>query len=130
MRLTRFLVIASTCVACQRSVDMRGLYMNDHGPGNLLPCDQPKKMVLVNDSTLVARYHVTATRPYEPVFVRLRGFPVDSGSVYYSQPYFHVQRVLEVRPREEGECPSAAAALPLASGGLPNKRLKLPGARK
>jgi hypothetical protein len=114
MRPVTFIVIASVCTACQRPVDVGGLYVNDHGPGNFLPCDRPKAIVLVNDSTLRARYHLTATQPYQPVFVRLRGIPVDSGSIYYSQHYFLVQRVLEVRPRKEGECANAAPVLPLS----------------
>jgi hypothetical protein len=127
MRLVSLIMIATVCAACQRAVEVRGLYVNDHGPGNFLPCDQPKAIVRISDSTLVARYHLTAARAYQPVFVSLRGLPVDSGSIYYSQHYFAVERVLEVRPRHEGECDGAAPALPLSPTGLPNKRLKLPG---
>jgi hypothetical protein len=127
MRLLSLVVISGVVAACQRPVEVRGLYVNDHGPGNFLPCDQPKTIVLVQDSALVARYRVTATQPYQPVFVRLRGVPVDSGSIYGGQHYFLVQRILEVRPRQSGECPGASPALPISPTGLPNKRLKLAG---
>jgi len=44
--------------------------------------------------------------------------PVDSGSIYGGQHYFLVQRVLEVRQRQDGECAGASLALPLSATGL------------
>ena len=115
MRLLSLLLISGIVAACQRPVEVRGLYVNDHGPGNFLSCEQPKTIVLVSDSELVARYHATATQPYQPVFVRLRGVPVDSGSIYGGQHYFLVQRVLEVRQRQDRECAGASPAFPLSA---------------
>jgi hypothetical protein len=130
MRLLALVVISGVLVACQRTVEVRGLYASDHGPGNFLSCDQPKTIVLISDSALAARYRLTATPPHRPVFVRLRGVPVDSGSIYGGKHYFLVQRILEIRPRRNGECPGGSPILPLSSTGLPNMRLKLTGARQ
>jgi|SRR5690348_4270360 hypothetical protein len=113
MRLLALVVISGVLVACQRTVEVRGLYENDHGPGNFLSCDQPKTIVLINDSALTAQYRLTATRPYQPLFVRLRGVPVDSGSIYGGKHYFLVRRILELRPRRGGECPGGSPTLPL-----------------
>jgi hypothetical protein len=38
--------------ASRHSVEVRGLYANDYGPGNFLSCDQPKTIVLISDSAL------------------------------------------------------------------------------
>jgi hypothetical protein len=112
MRLLGFAVISAALLACQRTVEVSGLYVSDHGLGNFLSCDQPKAVVLVSDSTLATKYRLTATAPYQQVFVRLRGVPVDSGSIYGSAHYFVVQQVVEIRPRRSGECPTRAAPLP------------------
>lgn len=130
MRFLGLVLISSVLAACRRPVEVRGLYANDHGPGNFLSCDRPETILLVNDSALAARYRLTATHPYQRLFVRLRGIPVDSGSVYGGQHYFLVQRILEVRPRRSGECPGGSPILPLSSRGLPNMRLTLTGAHK
>src|SRR5882672_7897564 len=72
MRLLVVVMISGVFVACQRSVEVRGLYANDHGPGNFLACDHPKTIVLISDSVLAARYRLTVTQPSQPLFVRLR----------------------------------------------------------
>ena len=130
MRLLSVPMILGFLAACQRSVEVRGLYANDHGPGNFLACDHPKTIVLISDSVLAARYRLTVTQPSQPLFVRLRGVPVDSGSIYGGKHYFLVQRILEMRPRRNGECPGGSPVLPLSATGLPNMRLKLAGAHK
>jgi hypothetical protein len=131
MRLLGCAVVSAVLFACQRPVEVSGLYVSDHGPGDFLSCDQPKAVVLVSDSTLAAKYRVTATEPYQQVFVRLRGVPVDSGSTYGSAHYFLVQQVIEVRPRRAGECPTRAnplpSMLPRSRPGPPAQRLRRPG---
>ena len=120
MRLLVAVMISGVLAACQRPVEVRGLYANDHGPGNFLSCDHPKTIVLISDSALAARYRVTATQPSQPLFVRLRGVPVDSGSIYGGKHYFLVQRILELRPPRNGECPDGSPVLPVSSTGPPN----------
>jgi hypothetical protein len=128
MRLLVVVMIAGVLAACRHPVEVRGLYANDHGPGNFLSCDQPKTIVLISDSALAARYRLTATPPHRPVFVRLRGVAVDSGSIYGGKHYFLVQRILEIRLPRNGECPGGSPVFPLSSTGQPSMRLKLTGA--
>ncbi|HEX4574639.1 MAG TPA: hypothetical protein VH158_05860 [Gemmatimonadales bacterium] len=115
MRGLSVVAIAGLVVGCQRPVEVRGLYVTDH-QGTFLACDHPKtvrkNIVVVNDSALAARYRRTVTRPQQWLFVRLRGFVADSGSIYDSQRYFLVQQILEIRAPREGECPSNAVAVP------------------
>ena len=113
MRLLDAVMISAVLAACQRPVEVQGFYANDHGPGNFLSCDHPKTIVLINDSTLAARYRLTARQTSEPLFVRLWGVPVDSGSIYGGKHYFLVERILELRPRKGAECPGGSPALPL-----------------
>src|SRR3989440_8862621 len=80
MRLLSVVVIASLLAACERSIEVRGIYVNDDGAGALVPCDQPKTLLTVSDSGLASRYRLQATKPYEPVYVRLRGVRADSRS--------------------------------------------------
>jgi len=111
MRVLSLLVSSSLLLlACQRPIEVRGLYVHDH-EGNLVPCDLPTTIWHVSDATLAARYGLNATSPYQRLFVRLRGIREDSGSIYYSRHYFLVDQILEVRPTRTGECPSAAASL-------------------
>ena len=108
MRLLRLVPIAGVLVACERPIDVRGLYVNDDGIGALVPCDQPKTLLTVTDSGLATRYRREATRPNEPLFVHLRGVRADSGSIYGGKHYLAVRQVVEVRARGVGECPNVA----------------------
>src|SRR2546426_12258728 len=110
MRVLSLLVSSSLLLACQRPIEVRGLYVHDH-EGNLVPCDLPTTIWHVSDATLAARYGLNATSPYQRLFVRRRGIREDSGSIYYSRHYFLVDQILEIRPTRTGECPSAAASL-------------------
>jgi len=108
MRLLRLIPIVGVLVACERPIDVRGLYVNDDGSGALVPCDQPKTLLTVTDSGLATRYRREATRPPEPLFVHLRGVRADSGSIYGGKHYLAVRQILEVRARGAGECPNVA----------------------
>jgi len=108
MRLLRLIPIVGVLVACERPIDVRGLYVNDDGSGALVPCDQPKTLLTVTDSGLATRYRREATRPPEPLFVHLRGVRADSGSIYGGKHYLAVRQVVEVRARGAGECPNVA----------------------
>ncbi len=108
MRLLSVVVIASLLTACERSIEVRGIYVNDDGAGALVPCDQPKTLLTVSDSGLASRYRLQATKPYEPVYVRLRGVRADSGSIYGGNHHLRVGQILEVRARGAGECPNVA----------------------
>src|SRR5881397_1996364 len=102
MRLLSVVVIASLLAACERSIEVRGIYVNDDGAGALVPCDQPKTLLTVTDSGLATRYRREATKPNEPLFVHLRGVRVDSGSIYDGRHYLQVRQILEVRARGAG----------------------------
>ncbi len=124
MRVRSLVVMLGFCVACQRPVDVRGVYVSHNQTGIFFPCDEPTMLVRVSDSVLASKYRLHATKPHEPLFVRLRGVPSDSGSIYYSSHHFLVEQILEIRPRRGGECPTVATAIPLAPitpRGLPNK---------
>src|SRR5438067_11094117 len=108
MRLLRLIPIVGVLVACERPIDVRGLYVNDDGSGALVPCDQPKTLLTVTDSGLATRYRREATRPSEPLFVHLRGVRADSGSIYGGKHYLAVRQILEVRAGVAGECPKVA----------------------
>jgi len=108
MRPLSLMMISVLVAACERPIEVRGLYVNDDGIGALVPCDQPKTLLTVTDSGLATRYRREATRPYEPLFVHLRGVRADSGSIYGGKHYLAVRQVLEVRARGAGECPNVA----------------------
>src|SRR2546430_17511677 len=82
MRLLRLVPIAGVLVACERPIDVRGLYVNDDGIGALVPCDQPKTLLTVTDSGLATRYRREAPQPQEPPLVHLRGVRAGSGSIF------------------------------------------------
>lgn len=116
----RFLtVVAVLLVACHSVVDVSGLYVAYDGTGALVGCDDPDKILYVNDSALAATYRHEITQPYQRVFVRLRGVRADSGSIYGGAHYFLVQRVLELRARKAGECPRLTTVAPLLSRSAP-----------
>ena len=104
--------------ACQRPVDVTGLYASQtdgsqpSAPALFFPCDGSGTGWLIRDSALAARYDTVASAPGEFVFAHLEGVPVDSGSIYGSQRYLRVQRILELRLRAPGDCPGVADTLP------------------
>jgi hypothetical protein len=108
VRLLSVVAISGLLVACQRSMDVSGLYVNDMQSGDFFPCDQPHTMWWVSDSALASRYRLNATKPYELLFVRLRGFKADSGGIYghrgVARFRFLVRQILEIRARRAGEC--------------------------
>src|SRR2546430_17699229 len=82
MRLLRLIPIVGVLVACERPIEVRGLYVNDDGSGALVPCDQPKTLLTVTGSGLATRYRRGATPPYQPPFVHLRGGPGGAGGLF------------------------------------------------
>jgi hypothetical protein len=119
MRLLCLLVLSSALVACQRTVEVSGLYVASARGGVLFLCDQPNPMWQVSDSTLAAAYRLKAAQPGQPLFVRLRGVKLDSAGIYgnagYGKNHLLVRQVLAMRPRANGECP-----------GITDTRLALP----
>lgn len=115
MRMLALAAITAVCVACRIPVEERGLYVAYDGTGAFVRCDDPNTILIVRDSALAAGYRTAATHPYERLFVRLRGVRADSGSIYGGSRHFLVQRVLELRAREQGDCPRLDAAVPLLS---------------
>ncbi len=122
MRLLSLVVLSGLLVACRRPIEVRGLYVNHDGAGDFFPCDQPKMILRVSDSTLATSYRRNATAPYQLLFVRLRGVRADSGSIYGGSHHFLVRQILEIRARRSGECPSIAKPVPptllLSPGGM------------
>lgn len=119
MRILSIAAISALLVACHPTVDVTGLYVAYDGTGALVRCDEPDKIVYVNDSALAATYRHEATQPYQRMFVRLRGVRADSGSIYGGAHYFVVQRVLELRARTSEDCPQVTKAVPLISRADP-----------
>src|SRR5439155_10557935 len=103
MRILTVVAIGVSLVACHSPVEVSGLYVAYDGTGALVRCDEPDKIVFVNDSGLAATYRHEATQPYQRLFVRLQGVRADSGSIYGGAHYFVVQRVLEVRARRAAD---------------------------
>ncbi len=112
MRFLSLVVLSGLLVACRRPIEVRGLYVSHDGTGGFFPCDQPNIILEVSDSALATRYRLQATQPHQLLFVRLRGVRADSGSIYASSHHFLVQRILEIRARRDGECPSVAKPIP------------------
>ncbi len=110
MRVLSVVVISGLLVACHRSIEVSGLYVNDFQAGDFFPCDQPNTVWWVNDSALATSYRLKATTPSQRLFVRLRGVRADSGGIYghkgVHRYQFLVRQVFEMRARREGECPS------------------------
>src|SRR5437762_14246442 len=123
MRLLRLIPIVGVLVACERPIDVRGLYVNDDGSGALVPCDQPKTLLTVTDSGLATRYRREATRPPEPLFVHLRGVRADSGSIYGGEHRLAGRHILRVRAGRAGGAPDAghpaAPGVPLSAPPAP-----------
>ncbi len=115
MRILTVVAIGVSLVACHSPVEVSGLYVAYDGTGALVRCDEPDKIVYVNDSGLAATYRQAATHPYQRLFVRLQGVRADSGSIYGGAHYFVVQRVLELHLPRPGECPRLVNVAPLVS---------------
>ena len=105
--VTGSLVVAAL-TACHRSTDVAGVYVAQDGAGMFFACDDPKTVVIVPDTALVARYHAMTAGSHQPLYVQLRGVKGHEGSIYGGQRYFVVQQVLEIRARKTGECPHVA----------------------
>ena len=110
--LYRTLALAALVVGCGRSSEIRGIYVNQDGAGTLFPCDDARTKFSVQDSALEARYR-SLTSGYQPIFVRLRATKSRSGSPKGGgQRHLRVQEILEVRLRDQGECPHVAQPIP------------------
>ena len=102
-----WLVIPVLAAACQKPTEIRGLYVNVGAAGYLFTCDHPSLQLQVPDTGLAAAYRAKAPAAGRPMFARLIGVRADSGSIYTSQHYFLVRRVVEVREPASGECAEA-----------------------
>jgi len=111
-RLTLAFLVSSGLVACNRSTEIRGIYVGQAGEGTFFPCAEPNTALLVPDTSLAARYQgQVGAAGAQGVYVRLRGIHTRSGSIYSGRRYFVVQEILELRPRSSGECPQVAHPL-------------------
>jgi len=119
MRILTVVMLSVLLVACHSPVEVSGLYVAYDGTGALVRCDEPDKIVFVNDSGLAATYRHEATHPYQRLFVRLQGVRADSGSIYGGAHYLVVQRVLELRLPRPGECPRLGSVVPLVPARAP-----------
>ena len=117
MRILSVVVVSALLVACRAAVEVTGLYVAYDGTGALVRCEDPDKILFVNDTALAASYRQAVTQPYQRMFVRLQGVRADSGSIYGGAHYFVVQRVLELRARRADDCPRVARVAPLLSRG-------------
>jgi MFS family permease len=111
-------ILVALLVACQRSSELKGVYVSVDASGTLFPCDSANVALIVPDSGLALRYHSMAGAAADPFFVRLRGVKRRSGSIYSGRRWFQVQQILEIRPRAAGECPNVAHS---ASSILPSQ---------
>lgn len=90
------------------------MFIAQDSMGTVFACDHPEHAVIVQDSALLNRYRSMTTGgggSNEPLLVRLRGVPGHEGSIYGGQRYFSVQEILEIRPRNSGECARVAEPL-------------------
>jgi hypothetical protein len=112
MRALTLLGVMLLAAACHPAGDVSGLYSDAFvrpagaTGGSFIPCDQPKSVWVVSDSSLAAAYRRAAGHPYEAMFVRLRGLKGIAGSVYGGPHTLDVHRVLEIRARRAGDCPA------------------------
>ena len=109
-------VVCAVAGACQRSVDVTGLYVAGVQTAILAPCGDPSVVWSTSDSGLRMRYEQVATKPSEPLFVHVRGFRSDSGGSIYgrlggAKSRFVVRRVLEIRQRRPNDCVGSVAPL-------------------
>ena len=111
------IVLAAAVVACNRPTEIHGVYITQDGTGVLFPCDDSRRVVHVEDSTLALRYRSVAPS-HEPVFVRLRGIKGHTGSPKGGARYhFLVQEILEIRVRASSDCPDVAQPIPSRVSG-------------
>jgi len=100
--------VLAAFAACHRPTEMAGMYVVQDGMGSLFACDDPKRVVTVQDTALAARYRALAAGSTQPLYVRVRGVAGHEGSIYGGGRYFFVQQILEIRARKSGECPRVA----------------------
>src|SRR5204862_2021824 len=111
MRATILVLAVSVLLACRPELDVRGTYVDIDSKAYFIPCDQPRVMWRLTDSTLALAFR--EAQPPRPLLVHLRGVRVDSGSVYSGTQYLRVREVLEVRPRQAAECQNMSDSLPI-----------------
>lgn len=117
MRSYRKLLLLTLLAACHRPEEIRGLYLSQDSAGVFFPCHDATTIMHVQDSALATRYQELAGSTHQPVFVRLRAVPQDSGSIYGGKHFLDVREVIEIRPRATGECPGIAQTTsPLQAG--------------
>ena len=108
--------VCAVSVACQRPVDVTGLYVAGVQTAILAPCGDPRVVWSTSDSELRVRYEQAGTGPAQPLFVHVRGFTSDSaGSIYGrlggAKHRFVVRRVLEIGQRRPNDCVGSVAPL-------------------
>ena len=117
MHLHWSLLLLLLLAACHRPEEIRGLYLSQDSAGVFFPCDDATTVMHVQDSALATSYQELAGSTHQPVFVRLRAVPQDSGSIYGGKHYLDVREVIKIRPRATGECPGVAQATPPLRAG-------------
>lgn len=114
MRLSSLVTLVGALAACSGAREVSGLYVRGPSTGAFFPCDGSRGLWQVADTGLANRYRQTATRPFELVFVRMRGVRVDSSGIYgpagHGAIHFVVQRLEQVRRRRAGECSASIAS--------------------
>jgi|GEM_PF-2408564 len=106
------LLLLVLLAACHRPEEVQGLYLSQDSAGVFFPCNDASMVMHVQDSALTTRYQELADSTRQPVFVRLRAVPRDSGSIYGGKHFLDVREVIEIRARAAGECPGIAQATP------------------
>lgn len=98
-------------LACQPAPHVvQGIYLGQDSQGVFFPCDNGGSILLVQDSTLEARYRALGDTSRAGAYVRLKAAVRDSGSVYDSRHYLVLDSILELRARRSGECPGVVEA--------------------
>ena len=108
MKRTLAVLLCFLPLACNRTSELRGVYVSQDSAAIVFPCDDPNAAILVNDSALATRSRGIAHAPDDGVLVRLEGMHRRSGSIYSGRRYFVVTKILELRSRATGECPRVA----------------------
>ena len=105
----RVVLASALLVGCTKEMEFRGTYVNINGKAKLFPCDQPKEMWRVRDSSLNAAY---VRLGGDRMYVRAYGIRLDTGSVYGAFHTFKVRQLVETRAPRPRECPMPDAVLP------------------